>query len=329
MVMNAKWGCVAGVVLLNAFAPVALAEFKVADRDGRIEVLDDGKLVFAWRHQALPQPKGGGIFAASAFIHPLCTPSGFGLTRIQPDDHLHHFGLWWPWKMLTLGGRNYNTWEIQQKQGRHVAVKAEVAAATADEVRLKLGNRFEISNDGAVYQPAIDESVDLRFARGGKDSYLLDIDISQQAVEGLAVEITSYRYSGFSWRGPQEWHAGNSTMLTSGGHHRDNANHQPAEWVSVTGKTRDGMATMLIMSAAGPTCGTAERLRVWGSSAEGGTPFANFNPVAKQPLPLTPEHKSVAQRRYRIVVADRAILPAESDKLWKEWQNVAAVHDRR
>ncbi|HEX5791578.1 MAG TPA: DUF6807 family protein, partial [Luteolibacter sp.] len=103
----------------------ASAGFEAANQNGRIVISDGGKVVFAWQLLPLTEPKGGPQFAGSAFIHPLCTPAGFTLTQIQPDDHLHHFGLWWPWKMLEVDGRKFNTWEIQEKQGRHVADKVE------------------------------------------------------------------------------------------------------------------------------------------------------------------------------------------------------------
>ena len=79
----------------------AQAEFKVTDQNGRIEVRDNDTLVFGWQHQQLKNAKGGEKFAGSAYIHPLTTPSGFELTCIQPGDHLHHYGVWWPWKLLS------------------------------------------------------------------------------------------------------------------------------------------------------------------------------------------------------------------------------------
>lgn len=319
--MRAKWKCICLAALVSAVVLPAQAAFKVVDIGGRLEIRDEGKTVFGWQHQPLSEPKGGAIFATSAFIHPLCTPSGFMLTRIQPDDHLHHLGLWWPWKTLTVDGKKYVTWEVQEKQGRHIAVSARVTRESADEVVIEGINRTEINLPEKGYQPMLEEKVVMRFSRMGADAYLLDIDIAQQPIDGIGVTVSKYHYSGFSWRGPEGWNQDNSTMRTSGGQDRDHANHQPADWVSVDGKTSpQGMATMLMMSGASQIAGAPELLRVWGSNMEKGTPFANLNPVAKQPVELNAQNKSVSQRRYRVVIADRAILPEESDKLWKEWQ---------
>lgn len=301
------------------------AGFEVKDHQGRIEIHDDGKLVFGWQSSPLKQPVGGEEFAGSAFIHPLRTPSGFDLTVIQPADHKHHFGVWWPWKLLTVEGEKYNTWELQNGQGRHVAGSASIVTQSKDEVVLKLMNHSEIKVAGAKYESVLKELTTLRFSRFNKDAYVIDLHIQQSPVKGKKVEVTQYRYSGFSWRGSASWNKDNSQMRTSGGHHRDNANSQPAHWAMVDGDkekaaAKGGRATMLVMSAASKNNGTPERLRVWNSSMHGGSPFINFNPVMKVSQPMLDQQKEVADRRYRLIVADRAIAPDEAEKLWQAWK---------
>ena len=296
------------------------AGFKVADHDGRIEIRDGGKLVFGWQYELLKEPAGGAKFAGSAFLHPLCPPSGFDLTRIQPDDHLHHYGVWWPWKLLTVKGKKYVTWEMQQGQGHQIGVSAQVKSQATDEVVLEVRNKTEIKPAGMDYQPVVEEHATLCFARFGDDAYTLDITIENRPMKGVQVEVTQYRYSGFSWRGTADWNKDNSRMTTSGGQNRDNANGQEANWVLVDGKTPSGKASMLMMSAAAKEGGSAERLRVWNSKMTNGAPFVNFNPVMKKSMPLVPTQKEVASRRYRLVIADRVIQPAEAEKLWKAWK---------
>lgn len=303
-----------------ALALPAIAGFDVQSRGGRIEIHDDGKRVFGWQSELIKDPKGGEGFAASAFLHPLCPPSGFELTAIQPDDHLHHLGVWWPWKMLTVDGKDYVTWEMQQKQGQHLAMTAKVVSCAADRVEIEASNRTLIRPDGGEGKAALAEQVHLSFFRLGGDAYGLDIRITQRPVAATEVTVKRYRYSGFSWRGTGTWNKDNSVMHTSGGHHRDNANHQPANWVMVGGKTPDGCATMLLMSGAAKQGVQAERLRVWGSNMHDGMPFVNFNPVVKESLSMKPEDPRVADRRYRLILADRAIPAAEADRMWAAWQ---------
>lgn len=309
----------AAMVCCAAVTPVQ-AGFEVADKNGRIEIRDGGNVVFGWQHETLKEPKGGEKFACSAFVHPLCTPSGFDLTEVQPGDHLHHLGVWWPWKIISVKGEKHVTWEMQQGQGRQIAVGAKVKSQSADVVVLEAENRHEIKPKDGDYVPVVKELTTLRFARMGDHAYVLDITIRHSPIGSEAIEISKYRYSGFSWRGTPVWNKDNSVMRTSGGHDRQNANGQEANWVTVDGETKAGRATMLMMSAAPKNGGTSERLRVWNASAHNGAPFVNFNPVVKESIVMTPERKEVALRRYRLVMADHAIASAEAEKLWKAWK---------
>ena len=310
--------CAAALACSLMIAGPAQAGFTAAERDGRLEVRDGDRLVLAWQVAPLARPAGGAKFAASAFLHPLCTPSGFELTAIQPPDHLHHFGVWWPWKFLNVDGKQHNTWELQEGQGRHVAVNARIASQSADEVVLELANRHEVAA-GNSFVPALDERARLRLGRLGTDAYQLDIALDQRPAAGRRVEVVAYRYSGFSWRGSAAWNKDNSRMTTSEGHTRDQANHQPARWVMVDGKTPAGTATLLLLSAAAKDGGTPELLRVWDSNTHNGAPFANFNPVVRESLPLDAAHKQVSQRRYRLILTDRTLTPEQAEQLWRKW----------
>jgi hypothetical protein len=305
--------------MIAGLAGPAQGGLVAAERAGRIEVHDGGRLVLAWQVAPLANPAGGDRFHASAFLHPLCTPGGFGLTQIQPADHLHHFGVWWPWKFLEVDGRRHNTWELQQNEGRQVAVSARIGSQSPDEVMLELVNRHEV-RIGDAYLPAVDERTRMVVGRQGKDAYQIDLLIDQQPVAGRGIKVVAYRYSGFSWRGTAAWDKSNSRMQTSEGRDRDHANHQPARWVMVGGKTPAGAATMLVLSAAAKNGGKPELLRVWDSKTQSGTPFLNFNPVVAESLPLDGTRGEVSRRRYRLVMADRAIEPAEAERFWQDWR---------
>ncbi len=270
-----------------------------------------------WRTAPVSAPVGGAKFAGSAFFHPLRTPSGFGLTTIQPKDHLHHFGLWWPWKFINVDGARHNTWEIQEGQGAHDAQSAELIPSDDGVIRWKLKNRFLAKSPGKDPKAVIDEITQVSVRREG-DSHVIDIDISQQAT-GSPVEIVEYRYSGFSWRGTSAWNKDNSLMLTSGGKNRDDANGTHARWVVVSGDSPNGKASMLMMSAAAEIAGREEKIRVWDSKAENGAPFVNFNPVMDKPLALNAENKAVSHRKYRIIAADHAIAATEAEVAWRRW----------
>ena len=299
-------------------AAIAAEPLQPVTDDGFIGAASGGVTAFSWRASPLPSPSGGEKFAASAFIHPLRTPSGFGLTTIQPSDHLHHFGLWWPWKFIEVNGAKHNTWEIQEGLGGHVAKSAKPVSSENGTLTWELKNQTIIKSPGKEPVAAIDESSVISFRRVGGDSHVLDIEIRQQA-SGAPVKIVNYRYSGFSWRGTSAWNKDNSVMITSGGKGRDDANGTTARWVLVSGDSPKGKATMLMMSAAVEIAGNEEKVRVWDSKAMNGAPFVNFNPVMDKPLALEAGNKAVSHRKYRIIAADRAINVAGAEAEWRKW----------
>jgi hypothetical protein len=285
--------------------------------DERLEFQQGGNLISAWQITPLAKPRGGEKFAASAFIHPLTTPAGFECTTIQPSDHLHHLGLWWPWKFIEVNGETYNCWEIQEGQGGHVARSAKILSNTPGKAEWELLNETIIKPKDAGPVVAIHETAQISLTSDA-DATVLDISILQKAA-GSKVTISTYRYSGFSWRGPASWNKDNSTMTTSGGKGREDANGTPARWVVVSGPGTKGAASLLILSAAEKQNGTAEKIRVWSSSAENGAPFVNFNPVMDESLSLDEAHPSVSKRRYRVITADRTIDAEAAEIFWRKW----------
>lgn len=293
------------------------AKWESVEREGRTEVRRGNSVMFSWQGTPLATPTGGGKFAGSAFMHPLRTPSGFEWTTSQPADHLHHFGLWWPWKFIQVDGETYNCWEIQDGQGAHVARTSKALPAGPGKFEWEFLNETVIKKPGAEPRPAIRETAHVSVVPIDKGQ-MLDISLRQQAVKS-PVTIVNYRYSGFSWRGPQSWNKDNSTLLASEGQGRDHANGTPARWVVVSGPAPQGPVSVLLMSAAINVAKTQERLRVWDSKNLNGAPFVNFNPVMEKALPLDDAHPAVAVRKYRVIAADRLIDAAAAEAEWRKW----------
>lgn len=287
------------------------------DHDGTLEARLGETALASWQAKPLANSKGGEKFAASAFLHQLKTPSGFEWCAIQPADHLHHFGLWWPWKYIETGGEKFNTWEIQEGQGAHRAASVETRNQDAGKLVWKASNRTFIRKPGAEDKAVIDEDSTIGISVRD-DMTIVDVDIQQKAIDP-PVTIVNYRYSGFSWRGPLTWNKDNSTMTTSEGKDRDNANGTPAKWVVVSGPTPTGKASVLMMSAAAETARTPEKVRVWDSKNLNGMPFVNFNPVMDKALPLDDAHPAVSKRKYRVIAADHVIDAKAAEAEWKQW----------
>src|SRR5690606_34136163 len=63
-------------------------------------------------------PEGvDSAYQRSGFIHPLKTISGHALTRIQPEDHYHHYGIWNPWTHVLFEGDTLDFWNLAKKEG--------------------------------------------------------------------------------------------------------------------------------------------------------------------------------------------------------------------
>lgn len=56
-------------------------------------------------------------YKRSGFIHPMMTPSGNVLTRINAPDHYHHVGIWNPWTRVKIGDHVTDFWNLYEKQG--------------------------------------------------------------------------------------------------------------------------------------------------------------------------------------------------------------------
>jgi len=272
---------------------------------------------FVWQGTPLAKPVGGEKFAASAFIHPLKTPSGFLLTDAQPIDHLHHFGIWWPWKFIEIDGKRYNTWEIQMGEGAHVAISTKEVSNENGVVTWELHNQSIAKPKSGDPFVALHETTTISSRLDGKDR-IIDFEIRQKPAD-KPVTIVTYRYSGFTWRGPKTWNKDNSLMTTSAGKGRDDANGTQARWVLVSGAATDGQASMLLLSQASKLGGNEEQVRVWDKNSHNGAPFVNFNPVMTKSLVLDAKDSAVSHRKYRVIAADREITPEEAEALWKEW----------
>lgn len=304
--------------LAGCLPAVAADDWTSAEAGGKIEIRRGDSLVLAWQRAALTAPQGGAKYASSAFLHPLRTPSGFECTTIQPADHLHHFGVWWPWKFIEVDGKRYNTWEIQTGEGAHAARSAKQIEVPGAASAWEFTNETEIRKDGQPLASVLEEVARVAVSADGDAANVVDISLRQRAKD-KPVKIVEYRYSGFSWRGPATWNKDSSRMLTSEGLDRDQANGKPARWVVVSGTSPGGTASVLIMSAASGIAGQPERLRVWDSTNHNGATFVNFNPVMEKPLLLDDSNPAVSHRVYRLVAADRLIDAAEAEKTWLAW----------
>ncbi len=270
-------------------------------------------------YQALPMtnPKGNendppSRFKGSNFIHPLKTPSGFTVTCSQPADHLHHFGLWWPWKHVQDGQRVVNCWELQGGEGivQGKSFKLHDNRITAD---IDYIDRQAPGGPALLLKEMTDISA-LPASPYTTNGYNLDLLIRQKTAGNRPIVIPVYRYSGFSIRATEFWDKTNSTILTSEGKDRYAANFSHARWVLVQGKTDTGGKAGILLMSHPSNQAHPEMLRTWDEQHNGAV-FVNFNTVGDEPWTYLPGQ--VYSRCYRVFVFDGALAADEAEHLWQ------------
>ena len=74
----------------------------------------DHKLLVYQFNTVYPSKGVDTNYKRSGFIHPLYTLHGQVLTRIQPPDHYHHYGIWNPWTHTFFEGDTVDFWNIKE-----------------------------------------------------------------------------------------------------------------------------------------------------------------------------------------------------------------------
>jgi hypothetical protein len=285
-----------------------------ASAESQVTIPVGDEALVTYQAAPLEDPVGGEQFKGSNFIHPLKTPSGFVVTDSQPKDHAHHFGLWWPWKFIEHDGRKILCWELQRGEG---IVRAESHETTengliAESVYIdrkapggaatRINETTEITVSDVVDTPA--------------SGYFLDLAIHHEVAGDQPITISKYRYSGFGYRGTALWDINNSTLLTSEGKTRADANGATAQWISAEGSNGKGGSAGVLMMGHPNNHSHPEKLRTWNKHYNGAI-FVNFNPVMSAPWTLEPG--KTYTRKYRVFVYDGALSRADADWLWQQY----------
>ncbi len=304
------------VVLLVCLASQARTELRIQSNGERLTIGHNGQELLGYQILPMQNPKGGDAFKGSNFIHPLRTPSGFSVTDFQPEDHLHHFGLWWPWKYIEVEGRKIVCWELQKGegliQGRRATIQDRGFIAESDYIDRTAPSAPRVVLNEETHVLLTD------FTQPEANGYFLDISITHRCATEHPVEVSAYRYSGFGYRGAASWNKDTCAILTSEGKNRFDANFTRAKWVRFQGSVPNGGTAGVLLMGHRENRDHPEMLRTWDKQNNGAI-FANFNPVQVKPWKLEPGRKYT--RRYRLFVYDGKLNEEQAEGLWKEYKN--------
>ncbi|MDH5398471.1 MAG: ThuA domain-containing protein [Cyclobacteriaceae bacterium] len=293
----------------------------IKDND-QIMVTLAGKEVIGYRITNMPVPKKvDDKYSRSGFFHPLNTPGGETITRIQPPDHYHHYGLWNPWTKVEFQGKVMDYWNLGEEQA---TVRSR---GTRRIVQGPVFGGFQAINDHVDLKPdqgeevvALNEAIDITVwnTRGDEGPWIIDFTSVMNCATPEPFIIKEYRYQGFGLRATEKWDDKTASLLTSQGLDKASGNGTRARWCDINGVSGVGTSGILFMTH--PTnYNFPEPIRIWPEGMNDGKEnvFFNFNPAMDRDWKLEPG-KSY-RLKYRMMLYDGKTDSLKAEQLWNDF----------
>ncbi|MCP4313781.1 MAG: hypothetical protein GY790_21210 [Bacteroidetes bacterium] len=275
-------------------------------------------------HAETPAPNGTNpLYKRSAYIHPLRSPGGEILTRIQPADHYHHYGIWNPWTRTHFGDYKVDFWNLAEGQG---TVRF---AEYTDKYETKEKAGFKTRHDHIYFKKeggegvAINETWDVSIHDAGEKAYTADLTFTLTTPLETGITLEAYRYGGgIGFRATEKWNPGNCSVLTSEGKNWSEADGTEARWVIIEGESSvaDGRSGILFLSHTGNQS-HPEPMRLWPPDSNNGIEnvYFEFCPIRHQEWVLEPGKEYTL--KYRLFVFDGAMDTETAEKHWEKFHN--------
>ncbi len=259
------------------------------------------------------------IYRKSGFIHPLWSPSGEVLTRIQAPDHYHHYGVWGPWTKTHINGRAVDFWNLGEGQGtvRFSKFLSEIEGHVFSGFSV-LQEHVDFGAKGQD-QVAINEQLEVlawKIDQEGK-TWMVDYTTTLNSPLDSGIFFDAYRYGGgIGMRATEKWKKDNCTVLTSEGNDRLSADGTEARWCIVEGESAAGRSGVLFMSHPGNKS-YPEPMRIWPIDANGGRGdmFFEFCPIRHEDWQIDKGKNYTL--KYRMVIFDGELTAEKAESYWQ------------
>ncbi|MCR9016751.1 PmoA family protein [Aquiflexum gelatinilyticum] len=302
----------------NAFTQNIIME----ETSNGIDFKAAGQLLLTYQTAKAEVPAGvKPEFSKSGFIHPLASPSGQVLTRIQPPDHYHHYGIWGPWTKTTIEGREVDFWNLGDGKGRvdFEKVISKKTNSKFSELVVRQNHMDLLAPKGP--QLALEEDLSIRVWNKEGERYLIDYSTTISTPLKSSVILEAYRYGGgIGFRATEKWDHTKSTILTSEGNDRKSADGTFAKWLIIQGESSapSGQSGILFLSHP-DNRSHPEPMRVWPEDSNEGKEnvFLEFCPIRHESWEILPGKKYTLH--YRMVVFDGNMTPEEAEEYWKSF----------
>jgi hypothetical protein len=301
----------------KANAGTSPSSITVSTASGALVIANGNKNILQYNFNTWYPPSGvDTVFKKSGFIHPVWTPSGHVLTRVNPPDHYHHYGIWNPWTKVKFKGKTVDFWNLKAKQG--TVRFADFIDTEEGQVYggFKALQKHVIFGENGSEQYPLNEVLEVKAYNPGNNVWLWDFVSTLNCATKDSVILMEYRYGGYGFRATEEWTNKNSRILTSEGKTRKQADSAVARWGLVEGDLKDDHGGIVFMSHPA-NYNFPEPTRVWPEDANNnrGDVFFSFSPTRDKNWVLQPGKKYVL--RYRMLVYDGTLSAAQAEQAWK------------
>lgn len=307
------------VYQLTKGTPGKFDEIRFDNKNGSLTARYGNHNLLRYQYETVYPPAGIDTnYKRSAFIHPLWTPHGQALTRIQPPDHYHHYGIWNPWTHTIFENDTIDFWNIKGKTGtvRFAKFNSIVNGPVYTELQALHEHVVFKKNNGE--KVALNEWQKIRVYHPSENSdhYIVDITSTMTCATKSPLLLLTYRYGGLGWRATEEWDKTNCEVLTSEGKTRKDTDGSKARWCIVQGNLSNDYGGAVLLSYPA-NYNHPEPLRIWDENANGGRGdmFANFSPTKDKDWLLEPGKKYVL--KYRLVVFSGKFDAAKAGSGWE------------
>ncbi len=278
--------------------------------------------VLRYVHAETMPPEGvDPVFKRAAYIHPLWSPGGEILTRIQPPDHYHHYGIWNPWTKTRFGDHHVDFWNLGLGQGtvRFAGYTDKFEKHNRAGFRVRHEHIFFL--DDGTEQIAMNEEWQVTVRNTKEGAYMVDLVTRLNTPLETGIILEAYRYGGgLGFRATEKWGTDNATVLTSEGKSRSEADGTKARWVIVEGASSvpEGRSGILFLSHP-QNRAHPEPMRMWPPESNNGKGniFFEFCPIRHREWRLEPD--TTYRLRYRMIVFDGKMEPERAEQYWKQF----------
>jgi len=287
-----------------------------------LSLLVNEKPILNYRFATTFPPDGiDPIYKRSGFIHPLWSPGGEVLSRIQPPDHYHHYGIWGPWTVTHIEERHVDFWNLAIGEGsvKFAGFLSKTEGAIFSGFKA-LQQHIDFGSKGED-QIAMNEILDVRAWNAGEKVWIIDYTTSLNSPLKNGIMLDAYRYGGgIGWRATEKWHKDNCTVLTSDNKTRIDADGSFARWCLVEGESdvEEGRSGILFLSHPSNRM-HPEPMRIWPLDANNGRGdmYFEFVPIRHDNWKLEPKQSYTL--KYRMIIFDGKLDAKTAEMYWNSF----------